>query len=109
MLISPFYSGPESDPTIIPGTYTPLAGVDDTGTMWTYDNGLYNLIGSSSILNEKLVISTSPYSVPDGGSTLLLLGVGCLGMVCVRSKLRSLAPKAGTVSSTSKTARNLRS
>jgi hypothetical protein len=61
---TPIYSGPESDPTIIPGTYVM------SGPAYT---GLSTSKGFNA-LNEKLVISTSPFSPVPETSQLVLVG-----------------------------------
>jgi hypothetical protein len=78
---TPLYSGPEYDPKIETGTFTSPSAIT-----WLYQN---NAWGPEFAANEKLSISTSPFvsSVPDGASTMALLGMGCLGMVLV-GKLR---------------------
>jgi len=79
------YSGSESDPTINAGTYI-LS--DYYSSLDSYNNGVSSFIGSAAFSNAKLVISDSPIvnSVPDGGSTFALMGIGCLGL-CMAGKL----------------------
>ena len=53
---------------LTPGTY-----------VWTWGTGL---------MNQNFTLQIGSASVPDGGSTVSLLGVALLGLAAVRRKLR---------------------
>lgn len=76
------------------------SGVGDDGAYQNFFGGEYSLApyggGNMAFTLDGSVLDTGvdppAPSIPDGGSTLLLLGLACLGLTLARGKVRSFMP-----------------